>query len=310
MAATGENESLEDLTADNLTQHVINICTRNAPDDRTKELVSGLIQHLHDYVREVRLRTGEWETGWQYLTEVGQFCTPERQEMILLSDVLGVSALVDAINSAQAQSVSATESSVLGPFHNEAHVLENGESIGSEGVIGEPMLIHGTVKATDGTAIEGVTVDVWETNGNGFYDMQDPSRDGPDCRGVFRTDSEGRFYLIGVKSVDYNIPDDGPIGVMLRHLGRNQTRPAHVHFQIKHPAYIDLTTALYSRDSKNVATDPVFGVKKSLIKDFQWSEELPAVAKGYNLESSLQRMNVQNRKGLWVLEHDFVLLRK
>lgn len=148
--------------------------------------------------------------------------------MILLSDVLGVSALIDALNSAQAQSKAATESSVLGPFHNDAHILENGQSIGSEGVIGEPMLIHGTVRATDGTAIEGVEVNVWETNGNGFYDMQDPDRDGPDCRGIFRTDSKGRFYLIGVKSVDYNIPDDGPVGVLLRALGRNITRPAHV----------------------------------------------------------------------------------
>ena len=162
------------------------------------------------------------------MSKVGQFCTGERQEMILLSDILGISALVDAINSAQAQSESATVSSVLGPFHSDAHVLENGISIGSEGVIGEPMLIDGTVRATDGTKIEGVSVDVWETNGNGFYDMQDPSRKGPDCRGVFRTDSDGRFYLMGVKSVDYNIPDEGPVGVLLRHLGRRSTRPAHV----------------------------------------------------------------------------------
>jgi protocatechuate 3,4-dioxygenase beta subunit len=148
--------------------------------------------------------------------------------MILLSDILGVSALVDALNSAQAHSKAATESSVLGPFHNDANILENGQSIGSEGVIGEPMLIHGTVRATDGVAIEGVEVDVWETNGNGFYDMQDPGRSGPDCRGIFRTDSTGRFYLVGVKSVDYNIPDDGPVGVLLKVLGRNITRPAHV----------------------------------------------------------------------------------
>jgi protocatechuate 3,4-dioxygenase beta subunit len=148
--------------------------------------------------------------------------------MILLSDVIGVSALVDAINSAKAQSDSATESSVLGPFHNDADVLENGQPIGSEVVVGEPMLIHGTVRTTDGVMLEDASVDIWETNGNGLYDMQDPNRNGPDCRGIFRTDSEGRFYLVGVRSVDYDIPDDGPVGDLLRFLGRNNTRPAHV----------------------------------------------------------------------------------
>ena len=148
--------------------------------------------------------------------------------MVLLSDILGVSALVDAINSAQAQSEAATESSVLGPFHTDALQLDNGSSIGSRGVIGEPMLVHGTVSAIDGSKIRNAAVDIWETNGNGFYDMQDPGRAGPDCRGVFQTDKDGRFYLLGVKSVDYNIPDDGPVGVILKHLGRSNTRPAHV----------------------------------------------------------------------------------
>jgi protocatechuate 3,4-dioxygenase beta subunit len=148
--------------------------------------------------------------------------------MILLSDVLGISALVDAINAAKVQSDLATESSVLGPFHNDADVLENGQSLGSETVIGEPMLIHGTVRTTDGMKLENASVDIWETNGNGLYDMQDPNRSGPDCRGIFQTDSEGRFYLVGVKSVDYDIPDDGPVGDLLRVFGRNNTRPAHV----------------------------------------------------------------------------------
>jgi protocatechuate 3,4-dioxygenase beta subunit len=149
--------------------------------------------------------------------------------MILLSDVLGISALVDTLNSAQAQKNLATESSVLGPFHSEdTQVFTNGQSIGSSGVIGELMLIHGTVRTTDGASIAGATVDIWETNGNGFYDMQDPSRSGPNCRGIFPTDSDGCFYLVGVKSVDYDIPSDGPVGSLLSLLNRNITRPAHV----------------------------------------------------------------------------------
>ena len=146
--------------------------------------------------------------------------------MILLSDVIGISALVDAINNPTAQH--ATESSVLGPFHNEAHEFENGQSIASKGTIGEPMLIRGTVSDISGNRLSGVSVDVWETNGNGFYDMQDPEKDEPDCRGIFHTDAKGRFALVGVRAVDYPIPLDGPVGKLLRLLNRTNVRPAHV----------------------------------------------------------------------------------
>ncbi|KAK5464878.1 hypothetical protein LTS15_001441 [Exophiala xenobiotica] len=360
MSAT--KSKAEDLTAENLTQHVIKTCTENVSHERTAVLIAGLIRHLHDYVREVQLKPGEWEAGWQYLTETGQFCTPDRQEMVLLSDVLGVSALVDSINSAAQTNSSkkssgtsgtsgrvdvATESSILGPFHNDAaEQLENGRSIGSEGVVGEPMLIHGTVRSSsttndgengdgDGEPIEGATVDVWETNGNGLYDMQDPQRDGPDCRGIFRTDKQGRFYLLGVKSVDYNIPDEGPVGKLLKILDRNVTRPAHVgrllfrkkeeeeekgklltfenqHFQIRHPTYINLTTALYASDSAHITTDPVFGVKASLVKEFRRFEKLPEeVMRDYNgLRYSPAQQDQVAKKGIWSLEHDFVLVRK
>ncbi len=152
--------------------------------------------------------------------------------MILLSDVLGISALVDSINNAESRK--ATESSVLGPFHNEALDFQNGESISSIDIIGEPMLIRGTLRDINGAVISDGVVDVWETNGNGFYDMQDPDRDGLDCRGKFRTDSEGKFFLNGVRCVDYPIPDDGPVGVLVRLLNRTIIRPAHV-VRVNHP---------------------------------------------------------------------------
>ncbi|KAL7782825.1 aromatic compound dioxygenase [Trichoderma afarasin] len=302
--------SLEELTAENLTPHVVKVSTENVKNERLVELVTGLIQHLHDYVKEVQLKPTEWEAAVQYLTQVGQDSSPDRQEMILLSDVLGVSALVDTINSAQAKASSATESSVLGPFHSEdTHTLTNGQSIGSPGVIGELMLIHGTVKSVSGTPIEGVGVDVWETNGNGLYDMQDPNRDGPNCRGIFHTDSQGRYYLVGVKSVNYDIPTDGSVGVLLNMLKRNITRPAHVHFQLKHPQYLNLTTALYASDSEHITSDPVFGVKKSLVKSFEWSDDPATLVSELGLQASLQQMK-WNGKGLWVLHHEFVLLEK
>jgi protocatechuate 3,4-dioxygenase beta subunit len=140
--------------------------------------------------------------------------------------VLGISALVDAINNPTA--AHATESSVLGPFHNHAHEFENGGHIASKGAIGEPMLIRGTVSDTQGRPLHNAVVDVWETNGNGFYDMQDPEKDEPDCRGIFHTDEKGRFALVGVRAVDYPIPYDGPVGVLLNLLNRSNVRPAHV----------------------------------------------------------------------------------
>lgn len=145
--------------------------------------------------------------------------------MILLSDVLGISALVDTINSRQAPGT--TESSVLGPFHNDSHFFENGDSISSTGA-GESMLIRGTVKDLRGNAIQGALLDIWETNGNGHYDMQDPEKDGPDCRGRFYSDEQGRFYINGVKPVDYPVPYDGPVGKVLDLLNRQAYRPAHV----------------------------------------------------------------------------------
>ncbi|KAL6799739.1 aromatic compound dioxygenase [Trichoderma sp. SZMC 28012] len=302
--------SIEELTAENLTPHVIKVSTENVKNERLVELVTGLIQHLHDYVKEVQLKPTEWEAAVQYLTQVGQDSSPDRQEMILLSDVLGVSALVDTINSAQAKASSATESSVLGPFHSEdTHTLTNGQSIGSPGVIGELMLIHGTVKSVSGAPIEGAAVDVWETNGNGLYDMQDPNRDGPNCRGIFQTDSQGRYYLVGVKSVNYDIPTDGSVGVLLNKLKRNITRPAHVHFQLKHPQYLNLTTALYASDSEHITSDPVFGVKKSLVKNFEWNDDPATLVNELNLQAALQQMK-WGGKGVWVLHHDFVLLEK
>jgi protocatechuate 3,4-dioxygenase beta subunit len=146
---------------------------------------------------------------------------------VLLSDVLGVSALVDAINSGQTGE--ATESSVLGPFFNEASkVLENGQSITSNEVVGEPMLIRGRILNTAGKPIQNALVDIWETDGNGFYDMQDPEYNEPDCRGKFFTDHDGRFFLRAVKPVDYPIPNDGPVGEILSLFNRDCRRPAHV----------------------------------------------------------------------------------
>ncbi|KAJ9271483.1 hypothetical protein DTO212C5_2275 [Paecilomyces variotii] len=296
---------LEDLTADNLTQHVIKISS-NISNERIKFIFSKLIQHAHDFAREVDLQRDEWEASWQFLTEVGQACSPDRQEMILLSDVLGISALVDTINSRQAPGT--TESSVLGPFHNDSHFFENGDSISSTGA-GESMLIRGTVKDLRGNAIQGALLDIWETNGNGHYDMQDPEKDGPDCRGRFYSDEQGGFYINGVKPVDYPVPYDGPVGKVLDLLNRQAYRPAHVHFLISHPSFEKLNTALYNRESPRLVLDPVFGAKSSLTKDIVWCEDLE-MAKVHKTRPITRKVDGQDREGFWLLEHHFILADK
>ncbi|KIY04205.1 uncharacterized protein Z520_00898 [Fonsecaea multimorphosa CBS 102226] len=295
---------LDDLTIDNLTPHVIRMST-GIDNIRINYLITKLIQYTHDYVREVQLQTEEWENVWQYLTRVGATCTPERQEFILLSDILGISALVDAINSNQTPE--ATETSILGPFHNDAaHLLENGQSITSNHGAGEPMLIRGKIMDTAANPVEHALVDIWETDGNGFYDMQNPEYAGPDCRGKFYTDRNGDFFLTGVRPVDYPIPSDGPVGDLLALLNRHCFRPAHVHFMVNHPSYEKLTTAVYSRESTYITSDSVFGAKTSLLVDFIWTED-PSLAKQYNIKAISKEIDGEMREGFWLLEHTFIL---
>ncbi|KAL1968206.1 hypothetical protein VTN77DRAFT_2041 [Rasamsonia byssochlamydoides] len=302
---SSSSPKLEDLTAENLTAHVINISS-NISNERVKFIFSKLIQHAHDFIREVDLQRDEWEAAWQFLTDVGKACTPDRQEMILLSDILGISALVDTINSRQAPGT--TESSVLGPFHNEAQFFEHGGSISSTGA-GETMLIRGTVRDIRGDPVSKALLDIWETNGNGKYDMQDDDIQGPDCRGKFYTDDQGRFYINGVKPVDYPVPFDGPVGVVLDLLNRQAYRPAHVHFLITHPSYEKLNTALYNKESPRLTLDPVFGAKTSLSKDIIWCEDLE-LAKAHGTKPFVRKVDGEDREGFWILEHDFILADK
>ncbi|OQV02185.1 hypothetical protein CLAIMM_07423 [Cladophialophora immunda] len=310
--------SFENLDVDDLTAHVIKVSS-NIDNQRVKFIFSRLIQHSHDFIRETDIQRHEWEAAWEFLTkagttdgfnpsranhfQVGQACHPERQEFILLSDVLGISALVDQINSRQLPGC--TESSVLGPFHNESHEFSHGDSISSVGA-GQSMLIRGTVKNRQGEPIDGALLDIWETNGNGKYDMQDPETGGPDCRGKFYTDAEGRFYINGVRPVDYPVPFDGPVGVVLDLLNRQAYRPAHVHFLISHPSYERLNTALYDRTSPRIFRDPVFGTKSSLVKHIEWVEDREQ-AEMYNTKTFIRTVDGEETQGFWLLEHDFIL---
>jgi catechol 1,2-dioxygenase len=237
-------------------------------DPRLREAMACLVKHLHAFATEVRLTEAEWAAGIDFLTRAGQACTDVRQEFILLSDVLGLSMLVDAINNRRPEG--ATENTVLGPFHvADAPIRTMGDSIVVDGK-GETCRYEGRVLDLDGRPIEGACVDVWSDNAEGFYDVQQPGiQPRWNNRGRFFTGADGAYSFIGIKPVCYPIPDDGPVGQMLGRLGRHPFRPAHMHFIITAAGFQNLVTHTFVGDDAYLASDAVFGVKRSLVAPFE-----------------------------------------
>ena len=267
-----------------------------AKDARFREIMAAAIRHLHAFVKEVEPTQEEWMTAIQFLTQTGQISTEWRQEWILLSDILGVSMLVDAINNRKPSG--ATETTVLGPFHvSNAPRYPHGQNICLDGK-GQPMLVTGRVVDTEGKAIPGALLDVWQTNEDGFYDVQQKGIQ-PDMnlRGIFETDAAGRYWFRSVKPRYYPIPDDGPVGKMLAAMGRHPYRPAHIHFIVGHDGFQPITTHIFTPDCIYLDSDAVFGVKASLIGDFQLIDD-PARAKELGFANPF-----------WTVACDFVLAR-
>jgi len=237
-------------------------------DARLATVMSSLVRHLHDFAKETQLTQAEWEYGIGFLTRTGQICSGERQEFILLSDVLGMSMLVDAVNNRRPPG--ATENTVFGPFHvDDAPIRQMGDNITLDGK-GESCLFEGRVLDLDGKPIEGACVDVWSDNADGFYDVQQPGIQPKwNNRGRFFTGTDGRYSFRGIKPVSYPIPDDGPVGQMLGHLGRHPYRPAHMHYLVTAPGYQKLVTHTFVGGDEYLTSDAVFGVKDSLIAPYE-----------------------------------------
>jgi hydroxyquinol 1,2-dioxygenase len=235
---------------------------------RLAEVMSSLVRHLHAFAKEVHLTQDEWEIGIDFLTRTGKMCSDQRQEFILLSDTLGFSMLVDAINNRRP--LGATENTVFGPFHVDGvPVRPMGSNICLDGK-GESCLFEGRVLDLTGAPIGGARVDVWSDNADGFYDVQQPGIQPPgNNRGVFVTGPDGRYSFVGIKPVCYPIPDDGPVGQMLAALGRHPYRPAHMHYLITAPGFQKLVTHTFVGDDAYLGSDAVFGVKASLIAPFE-----------------------------------------
>ena len=255
-----------ELFTEERSAEVVAASLQNTPDPRLEQVLTSLVHHLHAFVKDVELTEEEWGVGIDFLTRTGHMSNEVRQEFILLSDVLGVSMLVETIN--HRTGGTSTESTVLGPFHMvESPQRELGDDIALDGK-GTPCLVSGRVTGPDGEPLAGASVDVWQTNEDGFYDVQQPGiQPAGNLRGLFTADDDGRFWFRSVVPRFYPIPDDGPVGQLLAATGRHPNRPAHLHFIVAADGHRPVTTHVFVADSPYLDSDAVFGVKESLIRE-------------------------------------------
>jgi protocatechuate 3,4-dioxygenase beta subunit len=269
---------------------------RNAKDERLKAVMAVITRKLHEAIKEIEPTQEEWFEAIMFLTRTGQMCNEWRQEFILLSDITGVSMLVDAINNRKPSG--ASESTVLGPFHvADAPELPMGANICLDHK-GEDMIIHGRILDTEGKPVSGAMLDVWQANDEGFYDVQQKGIQ-PDfnLRGRFVTGDDGRYSFRAVKPKFYPIPDDGPVGKLLRALGRHPYRPAHLHFILSAAGFETLTTHIFDPHDPYINSDAVFGVKESLLADFR------------SVEDAARAKELEFKSPFWEVDCDFVLAR-
>jgi len=264
------------LEAGDLAQAVIARMAESR-DPRFRQIMTALVKHAHAFVQEVELTGDEWMNAIQFLTATGKMCDDKRQEFILLSDTLGISMLVVAIEQAKgiqakgtgAVATPATEATVQGPFFWEgAPELPLGSDLAGDAP-GEPAWYSGTVTDVDGNPVPDCPIEVWSGDGNGIYDMQHGEDAQMMLRARLRTDADGRYRFWSIKPTFYPVPDDGPVGDMLRRMGRHPNRPGHIHMMLRAPGYQPLTTHLFVADSPYLDSDAVFGVRNSLIVDFK-----------------------------------------
>jgi hydroxyquinol 1,2-dioxygenase len=270
----------------NLNQHNITDAVlasfANTPDPRLKEIISSLIKHLHDFARDVKLTEEEWFKGIQYLTATGHKCTGTRQEFILLSDVLGLSMLTIAMN--QDKPAGCTEATVFGPFFlEEAPRYELGADV-SNGAKGAPCWVEGRILGLGGEPIANATINVWQADDDGLYDVQYEDLGHSQARGILKSDAEGRYCFKTIVAEPYPIPTDGPVGVLLNATKRHPWRPAHLHFMVEAPGYQRLITHVFRDKDGYLDSDAVFGVRQSLIADW-----------------------VQQADGSYRMDYDFIL---
>lgn len=272
---------MRNLNQNTITQAVL-ARHAEAADPRFKQIMTSLVNHLHDFAREVSLTEAEWAKGIEFITRCGHITDDKRQEFILLSDVLGLSMLTVAMNNDKPEGC--TEATVFGPFHVEgAPHYELGADI-ANGAQGIPCIVRGTVRGANGEPVPGAHIDVWQSDEDGLYDVQHGEIDHAQARGILTADAEGGYRFRSILAVPYAIPHDGPVGDLLKAAARHPWRPAHLHFMIKAKGYETLITHVFRSDDDYLDSDAVFGVRQSLIAD--WN---------------------QQSDGSYLVEYDFIL---
>jgi hydroxyquinol 1,2-dioxygenase len=266
-----------ELFSEARSAEVVSASFAGTDDPRLRLVLASLVAHLHEFVKDVQLTVDEWATAIRFLTETGRTCTGTRQEFILLSDVLGISTLVETINNRPDGAV--TVSTVEGPFHMvTSPVRALGASI-AEDVSGEPCLVTGSVAGPDGRPVPGARVDVWQASADGFYDVQQPDlQPEGNLRGLFTADEQGCFWFRTIVPRHYPVPVDGPVGELLAATSRHPNRPAHIHFAVSAAGMRAVITHLFVADSAYIDRDTVFGVKPSLVREFPWVDDPPRAA--------------------------------
>ena len=270
---------------------------RDIDDPRLRQVMTALVAHVHAFVREIEPTQAEWFSAIDFLTRTGKLCDDKRQEFILLSDVLGVSMLVDAIN--HRRSSTATPSTVEGPFHvPDAPAMANGANMAANAP-GIACFVRGKVTGLSGEPVAGAMLDLWQTDGEGLYESQRPEIEGAWMRGLYRTQADGSYLIRTVAPVSYTIPMDGTIGELMNRTNMSHMRPAHIHFAINAPGHHGLVTHLFQAGDEWIDDDAVYGVKEPLIVAF---EKMPAGSKA----PSGELMN----EPFYVVHYDFVLERE
>lgn len=241
-------------------------------DGKLAALIAAAVTHVHDLIKEFRPTPEEWRAVLEFLTDVGHASDERRQEWVLLSDLVGASALVEEINSRRPKG--ATPNTIRGPFFRaDTPERANGASISLDGV-GEPLLVSGRVLDLDGLPVSGAEVVTWQANGEGFYENQQPDlQPEHNLRGLFRTDAQGRFHYRSVVPAGYGVPDDGPAGRLLARAGYPLHRPAHLHFLVRAKGFETITTHVYDAKDPHLAEDALFGVRPELVTGFETIEE-------------------------------------
>ncbi|WP_299692697.1 dioxygenase [uncultured Tateyamaria sp.] len=251
------------VTKDNITDVFLGYMSDDM-DPRMREVLGALVRHMHDFAKEVDLTHEEWQAGIAFLEGCAAIESEDRHEFILASDVLGMSSLVDMINS----SPDATSSSVLGPFHvSGAPPLEVGGDMKRD--FGGPVLLaEGVIKDTDGNPIPGAELDIWQTAPNGLYASQDADQDMYSFHALMTVGADGRYGFTTVKPVEYTVPSDGPVGDILNACGRHPWRPSHLHYIVKAPGFKPLVTEIFPDDDPYLDQDTVFGVREDLVMTY------------------------------------------